>query len=231
MAQTADGADDASKFDAYSRTYEQLHAANISSSGESTEYFARYKLGCLLRTGARRHEPILDYGAGIGNLTRFLSGTFDEVHAFDPSAESLAVAKERVGPGQFHQDVAAIPDAYFGSVVLAGVLHHVPPGARADVLATVQSKLKPGGTVYVFEHNPLNPLTRRAVATCEFDDDAILLWPWEARRELRRAGFESVSLDYIVFFPRRLARLRILESSLGWLPLGAQVFVRGSRAI
>jgi SAM-dependent methyltransferase len=229
MAETGDGVRDA-KFDAYSRTYEELHAASISSSGESTEYFARYKLDRLLRIGAATREPILDYGAGIGNLTRFLSGVFDEVHAFDPSAESLAVAKERVSSGHFHQHVAEIPDAYFGSVVLSGVLHHVPPRERGDVLATVHSKLKPGGAVYVFEHNPLNPLTNRAVAACEFDDDAILLWPWEAKRELRRAGFKSVSLDYIVFFPRPLALLRPLESRLGWLPLGAQVFVRGSRA-
>jgi SAM-dependent methyltransferase len=218
------------KFDAYSRSYEDLHAASIASSGESTEYFARYKLDCLLRAGASVREPILDYGAGIGNLTRFLTGSFDEVHAFDPSAESLAVAKARSGSGQFYEEPAAIPAGYFGSVVLSGVLHHVPPRDRAHVLATVHSKLKPGGALYVFEHNPINPLTRRAIAACEFDDDAVLLWPWEAKRTLTRAGFESVSLDYIVFFPKPLARLRPLEGRLGWLPLGAQLFVRGSRA-
>jgi 2-polyprenyl-3-methyl-5-hydroxy-6-metoxy-1,4-benzoquinol methylase len=215
------------KFDAYSRTYEALHAANISSSGESTEYFHRYKLECLLRAGAPTDAPILDYGAGIGNLTRLLCQRFAEVHAFDLSAESLAVAKERASSAQFHYEASSLRDGYFGSVVLSGVLHHVPPNERLALLSSVRSKLRPGGSVYVFEHNPLNPLTRRAVATCEFDDDAILLWPWEAKRQLVRAGFQAVNLDYIVFFPRALARLRPWEPRLNWLPIGAQVFVRG----
>ena len=89
--------------------------------------------------------------------------------------------------------------------------------------------LAPGGRLFVFEHNPLNPVTRRAVAACDFDDDAVLLWPWQARRVLRSAGLRDVRLDYIVFFPRSLARLRPLEPRLAWLPLGAQVMVVGSR--
>ena len=81
----------------------------------------------------------------------------------------------------------------------------------------------------VFEHNPLNPLTRRAVATCAFDDDAILLWPWEAKRLVASGGFSHTRLEYIVFFPRALAPLRPLEPKLAWLWLGAQVMVVGAR--
>jgi SAM-dependent methyltransferase len=227
MAETGDGVRDA-KFDAYSRTYEELHAASISSSGESTEYFARYKLDCLLRIGTPTDVPILDYGAGIGNLTHLLCERFSEVHGFDPSAESLAVARKRASRARFHDDASTLPERYFGSAVLSGVLHHVSPSERAALLSLVRSKLKPGGAIYVFEHNPLNPLTRRAVNTCEFDDDAILLWPWEAKRQLAEAGFDAVTLDYIVFFPRALAALRRWEPRLRWLPLGAQVFVRGT---
>jgi SAM-dependent methyltransferase len=113
--------------------------------------------------------------------------------------------------------------------VLSGVLHHVPRAERLGVLAQVRAKLRPGGRLFVFEHNPLNPVTRRTVATCPFDDDADLLWPWQAKRLLSDAAFRQVRLDYIVFFPRPLAALRPLEPRLGWLPLGAQQLVVGTR--
>jgi SAM-dependent methyltransferase len=103
------------------------------------------------------------------------------------------------------------------------------PQERDAVLATVRETLRPGGHIVVFEHNPLNPVTRRAVAACPFDDDAILLWPWEARRLLRRAGFEDVALDFIVFFPRPLAFLRRLEPRLRRVALGAQQMLVGVR--
>jgi hypothetical protein len=68
----------------------------------------------------------------------------------------------------------------------------------------------------------LNPLTQRAVSTCPFDDDAILLWPWQLRPLFRSAGFSVQRLDYIVFFPRLFAKLRPLEPYLRHIALGAQ---------
>ena len=80
----------------------------------------------------------------------------------------------------------------------------------------------------MFEHNPWNPVTRRAVADCPFDDDAILLWPRELRSLFREAGYEDVRQDFIVFFPRSLALLRPLEPKLRWLFLGGQTMTIGS---
>lgn len=103
------------------------------------------------------------------------------------------------------------------------------PAERPGVLATVRSALRPGGRIVVFEHNPLNPLTLRAVKTCPFDDDAILLPPWTAKRTLADAGFVDVELDYIVFFPKPLAFLRRFEPRLRRLVIGAQQMLVGTR--
>jgi 2-polyprenyl-3-methyl-5-hydroxy-6-metoxy-1,4-benzoquinol methylase len=218
------------KFDECAADYDALHAESITASGESTEYFARYKLSCLQRLGLRRQGAVLDYGCGIGNLTEQLVTAFSDVHAFDPSAKSLDVARRRAPAATFHASASDLPSAKFEAVVVAGVLHHVPPAERAALVAELHDKLAPGGKLVVFEHNPLNPLTRRAVAACAFDDDAILLWPWEAKRLVAHAGFESTRLEYIVFFPHALAALRPLEPKLAWMWLGAQVMVVGSRA-
>ena len=74
----------------------------------------------------------------------------------------------------------------------------------------------------LFEHNPWNPLTRHAVATCPFDVNAVLISAPEMRRRFRAAGFTDVDLKWTLFFPAFAAPLRPLEAGLGWLPLGAQ---------
>jgi len=214
-------------FDRHAGTYDGLHAASIKASGESTTYFAEYKLKCLARLGVK--EPILDFGCGIGNLTEQLVKTYGRVHGYDPSAESLRIARSRAESAVLHQDVALVPDGEFQTVVVAGVLHHVEPGARAALLGDIARKMAPGGRLVVFEHNPWNPLTRRAVAACEFDDDAVLLWPWQLRRTLSESGFRDVDLRYIVFFPKFLAALRTFEPKLSWLFLGAQTMCTATK--
>jgi len=219
----------AAKFDAYARDYETLHANSIATSGEQPGYFAEYKAACIARlVGARFGQPILDYGCGVGGLTQRLCARFPQVSGFDPSAESIAVARERCPAAVFFDDHEAIPGGRYGLVILANVLHHVPPNQRAGLLRRLGQLLKPGtGLLVIFEHNPFNPLTLRAVAQCAFDDDAILLRPAELVGLLRETGYESVRRQFIVFFPRVLAALRPLEARLGWLPLGAQVMAVG----
>ncbi len=217
------------KFDHYAQTYEQAHAQSVKLSGEGPEFFAEHKLGCLLRMGVSGKHSVLDYGCGTGGLTRLSSERFGFVAGYDPSERSLEVARERAPRATFYSAEASIPDARFDAAILSGVLHHVSPPERRGVVATVASKLKPGGRLFVFEHNPYNPLTQRAVRACPFDDDAILLSPRELRRLLAAAAFTSVRQDYVLFFPRRLALLRPLETLLRAFPLGAQTLTIGAR--
>jgi SAM-dependent methyltransferase len=210
------------KFDAYAEDYERLWRANIRASGEAPEYFAAYKLACLGRIGIAGAGPCLDYGCGIGTLTQLLCSAFADVAGFDPSPKSLAVAKQRAPRARFYEEAGAIPVAHFATAVLSGVLHHVPPNERDALLTTAGSKLRSGGKLVVFEHNPYNPLTVHAVKTCPFDDDAILLPRAEIARRLKAAGLIVERSEYIVFFPRPLRALRPLEPHLSWLGLGAQ---------
>jgi len=220
----------AAKFDAYAEDYTRLHANNVSVSGEEPDYFASYKVDCLERKGVQRSEHILDFGCGVGNVTAKLAERFQNVAGYEPSPASAEKARARVPSAVIHHDIAALPDATFDVAVLSCVLHHVPPSERPRLLEQLLQKLRRGGRLFVFEHNPFNPVTRYAVATCEFDDDAVLLWPWEAKRLLSDNGFTGVNLDYIVFFPKPLAFLRGLEPRLSWLPAGAQQLLVGTKA-
>jgi hypothetical protein len=81
----------------------------------------------------------------------------------------------------------------------------------------------------VFEHNPYNPITRRIVSTCPYDDAAVLLTPEELRRHLEAEGFKQPHTKYCLFIPPSLSWLTWMERGLGWLPLGGQYFVHFSK--
>ena len=217
------------KFDAYANSYEELHAANVAVTGEETGYFSEYKVECLKRAGVDPTAPLLDFGCGIGNVTEKLVASFSDVRGYEPSALCAERARARVPKAVIYDRLEAVPKNTFSTAILSTVLHHVPPSERHGVASQVLASLVPGGRLFIFEHNPFNPLVRRAVATCPFDDDAILLWPSEQKRLLRETGFENVKLDYIVFFPRLLSFLRPLEPRLRWLFLGAQTMAVGRK--
>jgi len=105
-------------------------------------------------------------------------------------------------------------------LVVSGVVRdeHLP------LLGQLRQLLRPGGWLVIFEHNPLNPLTRFAVNTCPFDENAVLLSGRTLRRRLQAAGFGDVEIAYTAFFPRALAALRRFERALTWMPVGAQYY-------
>jgi SAM-dependent methyltransferase len=215
----------AEQFDQFAENYEEILNQNIRLTGEDSEYFAAYKARHLARwMGTNFRGRILDYGCGVGALARFLKRELRQatVDGCDVSRASLArLDAELRAQGLFTSDMRELPH-FYDLIVLSNVLHHVALEQRQETILSLRNRLAPGGRIAIVEHNPLNPLTRRAVAHCAFDEDAILLPRREAVRYLRRAGLRIAERDYIVFFPRRLAALRGLEPWLNWCPLGAQ---------
>jgi hypothetical protein len=112
------------------------------------------------------------------------------------------------------------------TVILAGGL-----GARLPEETVLRPKpmVEIGGRMAIFEHNPLNPLTRWIVSHCAFDTGAVLLWPAEVSRLFRSVNMSGTRLDYIEFFPGFLAVLRPLEPFLRWFPAGAQYCMIGTK--
>jgi len=53
----------------------------------------------------------------------------------------------------------------------------------------------------VFEHNPWNLLTVKAVKNCPFDEDAVLLRSSELTKLMVYAGFQDVESKFIIAVP------------------------------
>lgn len=217
------------EFDRFADEYAQLHAGNIRLSGETPEYFARYKVQDVahLCAGATpRH--ILDFGAGIGASIPHWRALFPQaaLTCLDVSARSLAIAEALHPQAAEYRTFDGVrlpfPAHSFDVVFAACVFHHIDAASQPGLLDEIRRVLREGGRFFVFEHNPLNPLTRHAVNTCPFDADAVLIGATTMRERLHRAGFRRVALAYRVFFPAALHALRPLERWLTRLPLGAQ---------
>lgn len=227
------------EFDKFADEYRAMHAANIRLSGEDPEYFAEYKVrdiaAELARDGAVARKA-LDFGAGVGYSVPFFARHLPatRVTCLDVSRRSLEVGAARHGnAADFeHFDGRTIPygDGTFDVALASCVFHHIPHEEHVALLGEIHRVLSPGGRLFVFEHNPLNPLTRHAVNTCEFDEHARLVLAPTMRKRARDAGFAAASVRYRIFFPRALRRLRPFEAKLTWLPLGAQYYVAARKA-
>ena len=144
------------------------------------------------------------------------------------SLRSLAIARPR-HPEQdwvcFDGKRLPFGDDSFDWAIAACVFHHIDANEHVGLLSEIRRVLKPGAGLMVYEHNPWNPLTRQAVNTCPFDENARLISMPRMRERFVQAGFANPQGRYRVFFPGILAGLRSLEARLGWLPLGAQYYV------
>jgi ubiquinone/menaquinone biosynthesis C-methylase UbiE len=225
---------DEAEFDKFAAEYRAIHAANIKLSGEDPEYFAEYKVVDIAAELARENiapRRALDFGAGVGYSVPFFARHLPaaRVTCLDVSKRSLDIGRAKHGAlAEFvHFDGATIPSeaARFDVALASCVFHHIPHDEHVRLLAELLRVLKVGGLLMLFEHNPLNPLTRHAVNTCVFDENAKLIGAPEMRRRVRAAGFDAARIKYRIFFPRLLAALRPLEANLTWVPLGAQYYI------
>jgi SAM-dependent methyltransferase len=223
------------EFDKFADEYLAVHTENLRLTGEEPEYFARYKTEELRRlwTATRRREPraILDFGSGIGASLPHLARAFPAaaLTALDVSERSLAISASRFPDlaqrvrYEGHGDLPLAASAY-DLIFAACVFHHIDKPSQTDLLERLHALLAPGGALVIFEHNPINPVTRYIVASCPFDENAVLIPAPLLKSQLQSAGFSRVGVRFTGFFPRALAALRPLEPWLNKAPFGAQYY-------
>lgn len=223
-------------FDEFAEDYRNIHNKSIKLSGADSDYFSRYKIEELKKNVASaKVSSLLDFGCGDGNSVVYMKEMFPNVtlYGIDVSEASIEVAKERelenANFQAFDGEKIPYPDNHFDVVFSSMVFHHIAHSRHEDLGKEINRVLKPGGRFVMFEHNPLNPLTRKVVRECPFDKDAVLLKPSYARSFFNSAGLNDVKINYTIFFPRVkfLKFLLGLEVLLRKLFLGAQYFVVG----
>ena len=225
------------RFGNYVETYEKEIQSSIGFIGQDHDFFIKVKADLITGIAAANFTQyndinVLDIGCGIGLIDHHLSTVFRNLHGVD--IEDSVVEKARKfnsGVKYSHYSGTSLPfnDSSMDLVFAINVMHHVPPGNWDGFTKEMARVLREGGTAVVFEHNPLNPLTRLAVDRCEFDRDAVLLHKRKLKKLFIDSDFKKIKTSYILFFPIKKKIFRNLEKLIGWLPLGAQLFITGKK--
>jgi SAM-dependent methyltransferase len=224
-------------FDAYGESYDDVIKKSIGFMGQNHDYYTSAKADCILdvlqrRFGDTKKLQVLDVGCGVGKTDGFLAGNFAKLFGTDISSASIERARRENPQVQYEvYDGRTLPFANesFDAAFLICVLHHVVPAERDALLLEVRRVLKPGGVLFIFEHNPFNPLTRLAVARCEFDRDAQLLPCRLSAGLLKEAGFPVFEKRYILIFPFKVRGSRWVERWCQRIPVGAQYYMAGQK--
>lgn len=222
-------------FNKFAENYHEICNEAISKSGADSNYFSENKVLELLKfEKSDAHLKILDFGCGDGNSSVFIKKHFPNINisGVDVSEKSIDIANNRcLSECKFSAyDGRQLPysDNHFDIIFTSMVFHHINPKLHKEILEEIFRVLRKGGRFYNFEHNPYNPLTRKAVGDCEYDKNAILLKPSYNNNITLEAGFSVKNLHYTLFFPRFkfLKFILGLEKMLTWCPLGAQYYIR-----
>lgn len=220
-------------FDDYAEEYDNILKGQLSFFSNDDKYFANYKVDIVHKYLFAKPKRILEYGCGTGRNLPFFQKKFPfaEIFGADISAQSIAVAKEQ----NLFAKCFCLGDEFisnsgiFDLIFVAGVFHHIAPSERVGVLNQINTLLSENGTLFVFEHNPYNPITQKLVRECPFDADASLLSMRNMSRLLDITGFSDVRKKYTLFIPPSLSALAKFEKYLGWLPLGGQYFIQAKK--
>lgn len=222
-----------SEFDAYKDSYAKQINQAIRFSGQNLDFFTKAKCDIIVGRSAAllggRASRVLDVGCGHGLIHRFLKEAMPEaaIHGIDIASSVIDEAKknnEGIDYSVFDGKNIPFDRGVFDIAYTICVLHHVPPHERLNLLKEMFRAVRPGGLVIVIEHNPLNPLTQYIVKTCPLDENAILLWPGEVKRMIRKNAGLNTYLRFFLFTPFSARPFRLLDRALAFLPIGAQYY-------
>ncbi|MGN0740550.1 MAG: class I SAM-dependent methyltransferase [Treponema sp.] len=181
-------------FDTFADDYRNIHTKNVQGmSGADSDYFSEYKI-CEIAQHLQG-KKILDFGCGDGNSARFIGKHIKnyEYYGIDISQKSIEKAALRSIPNTTFcfYDGSHIPfeDCTFDIVFVSCVFHHINQSEHLNVLKEIHRVLKKGGKLFVFEHNPNNPLTLKAVHDCPFDEGVKLIHASKMKRSFQNSGF------------------------------------------
>jgi 2-polyprenyl-3-methyl-5-hydroxy-6-metoxy-1,4-benzoquinol methylase len=225
------------EFDRYALEYEKMHADNVKPSGYDPAYFDEYKIKEIharLHAEGVANSPlkILNFGCGIGKSEPFLRSYFPNaiITGIDVSVESVKLARKynahlhNVTFDTFEEGGDIPKDVTYDVILIANVFHHIPHKFHVGILQQLREIITKSGSLFIFEHNPHNPLTVRTINRCPFDVDAVLLYPAYTGKILRESGFTQIQRRFTLFFPKFLKFLLPLEQKLKSLPIGAQYY-------
>jgi SAM-dependent methyltransferase len=218
-------------FDDCAADYNNILKEHVSFFDGDSDYYASYKINCLRNNIISNPGRILEYGCGIGRNLKFLKEQFPdaEISGCDLSEKSLTIAAKENPQARIFVSDGNMPDNKYNLIFISCVFHHIPSGQHIAVLKSISNLLEDNGEIFVFEHNPYNPVTVSVVRKCPIDVDAVLIKPKELKRVMEMSGLIAVKIYYTLFFPSFLKAMRPLERYMSLIPMGGQYYIQARK--
>lgn len=227
-------------FNHYADDYNRLLKESTKMSGFEPTYFDEHKIKTIaadFNTIVKNLDGdlnILNFGCGIGKSEKFIIKYFSKsnIVSVDVSEKSIETAKEdnkqfkNIEFISFDKIEDLKLNKKFDIIFVANVFHHIPEELHVLILKHLRTYLSTDGYLYVFEHNPLNPLTRKVFETCEFDVGCKMIKSSLFVSMCKEAGYNTINRNFVLFFPSSLSIFVGLEKFLKWLPAGAQYYIK-----
>jgi SAM-dependent methyltransferase len=145
---------------------------------------------------------VLDVGCGTGRFLEALAGEYERV-GVDVSVGMLDRARRKgLDVVQAGADKLPFDDESFDLVTTFAVLHHlIDPDVVRAALREMARVVRPGGSVIVWDHNPLNPYWRILMSRVPQDQGDERLVPARLIVGILRDAGLHVSLQRMTFVP------------------------------
>lgn len=215
-------------FDDSAEDYDALMEKSLARYGKNVTYYTEYKIRLVSKKINRSLKTILDFGCGTGRSISFIRCYFPEarITGCDISEESLRIAeKNPANKGVSFINLSGLGNKKFDLILVAVVIHHISPAEREATLKLLYDHLAENGSIFIFEHNPMNPLTRKAVRECPLDKGIRLIKPNKFKHLIKNTNLSIAQKGYYFFFPEKLKSLAFLERFMFFIPMGGQYFI------
>tara|TARA_B100000686_G_scaffold79646_1_gene85905 strand:- start:3384 stop:4070 length:687 start_codon:yes stop_codon:yes gene_type:complete len=223
-------------FDSFSKNYNKVVNDSIRQTGYDTESMVSAKLHKIAKIFPDLTDKkfrLLDFGCGVGNLYGGMVNFFPKAvyTGVDPSKNSIIKARSRFQENKAFQryESQEWKSFKYDLIFSAGVFHHIPHKEHSEIIEKLFSILNHNGRLVIWEHNPLNPVTKKIIKDCPIDKDAVLVPSKNIRKLFERVSLSEINISYTTFFPKILSPLNYFESLLEWLPIGGQYIVTGQK--
>ncbi len=110
----------------------------------------------------KKDEVILDVGAGLGTIANIVAEFSDEIFALEPTENKVEYMKRKHAALKAFSATASqipFPTSYFDKLYVSMAFHHFPD--QGDALEEFRRVLKKGGTLLIYEANPVAGRGRR----------------------------------------------------------------------
>ena len=157
------------QFDGVAEIYEENLEELLGKWGGDTERFAEYQIAHVKKVVKNLPKTVLDFGCGTGRSLEYIQKYFPqaEVYGCDVSEESIKIAANSIPEERLFVNDSAESlkkrGIKFDLVIMACVFHHIDPKERGYWVEGIKSVLNPGGYIAVYEHNVINPMTKKII--------------------------------------------------------------------